>query len=56
MSVIENTLKRLQGQRPPASTPLAEADGKGYGSVAARSPRISLARRTPISVSRVFTH
>ena len=35
MSVIENTLKRLQGQRPPASTPLAEADGKGYGSVAA---------------------
>jgi len=35
MSVIENTLKRLQGQRPAASTPPAEADGKGYGSVAA---------------------
>jgi exopolysaccharide/PEP-CTERM locus tyrosine autokinase len=35
MSVIENTLKRLQGQRPPGSTPAAEADGKGYGTVTA---------------------
>jgi protein-tyrosine kinase len=34
MSVIENTLKRLQGQR--AATPAAEvADGASYGSVAA---------------------
>jgi exopolysaccharide/PEP-CTERM locus tyrosine autokinase len=31
MSVIENTLKRLQGQRPPG----AESDGKGYGTVSA---------------------
>jgi protein-tyrosine kinase len=31
MSVIENTLKRLQGQR----TPGAESDGKGYGTVSA---------------------
>ena len=35
MSVIENTLKRLQGQRPAGSPPPAEADGKGYGSVTA---------------------
>ena len=34
MSVIENTLKRLQGQRP-AGSPAAETDGKGYGTVAA---------------------
>jgi protein-tyrosine kinase len=35
MSVIENTLKRLQGQRGGSSTPAAEVDGKGYGSVIA---------------------
>jgi protein-tyrosine kinase len=34
MSVIENTLKRLQGQRPPGS-PAAAADAKGYGTVIA---------------------
>jgi protein-tyrosine kinase len=34
MSVIENTLKRLQGQRPPGSPPAA-ADAKGYGTVIA---------------------
>jgi protein-tyrosine kinase len=34
MSVIENTLKRLQGQRPPGS-PAAAADPKGYGTVIA---------------------
>ena len=34
MSVIENTLKRLQGQRPAPSPP-AEPDPQGYGSVAA---------------------
>lgn len=33
MSVIENTLKRLQGQRPPGSP--AAADAKGYGTVVA---------------------
>jgi protein-tyrosine kinase len=33
MSVIENTLKRLQGQRPPVNP--AAADGKGYGTVIA---------------------
>jgi protein-tyrosine kinase len=35
MSVIENTLKRLQGQRGGAAAPLAGADGKGYGAVMA---------------------
>ena len=30
MSVIENALKRLQGQRPATATP-AQADGAGYG-------------------------
>src|SRR6516165_12098586 len=35
MSVIENTLKRLQGQRGTSGTPAAEADGKGYGTVIA---------------------
>jgi len=34
MSVIENTLKRLQGQRP-ASKPAAESEAKGYGTVSA---------------------
>jgi protein-tyrosine kinase len=34
MSVIENTLKRLQGQRP-ASNAAAAPDTKGYGAVAA---------------------
>src|SRR4029077_20072018 len=34
MSVIENTLKRLQGQRP-ASTPAAESEANGYGTVSA---------------------
>ena len=34
MSVIENTLKRLQGQRPPGS-PATAADAKGYGTVIA---------------------
>ena len=34
MSVIENTLKRLQGQRP-GHTPSAGSDNKGYGTVAA---------------------
>src|SRR5215470_3278792 len=34
MSVIENTLKRLQGQRP-ASNPAAASDAKGYGTVTA---------------------
>ena len=34
MSVIENTLKRLQGQRP-ASKPAAASDAKGYGTVTA---------------------
>ena len=34
MSVIENTLKRLQGQRP-TSNPAAASDAKGYGTVAA---------------------
>jgi exopolysaccharide/PEP-CTERM locus tyrosine autokinase len=34
MSVIENTLKRLQGQRPPGA-PAAAPDGKGYGTVVA---------------------
>jgi exopolysaccharide/PEP-CTERM locus tyrosine autokinase len=33
MSVIENTLKRLQGQRPTNAA--APADGKGYGTVTA---------------------
>ena len=33
MSVIENTLKRLQGQRPAANPPAADA--KGYGTVIA---------------------
>ena len=35
MSVIENTLKRLQGQRPASGSPAVEADGKGYGTVTA---------------------
>ena len=35
MSVIENTLKRLQGQRAGGAAPLAGADGKGYGTVMA---------------------
>ena len=35
MSVIENTLKRLQGQRGGSAAPLAGADGKGYGTVMA---------------------
>ena len=34
MSVIENTLKRLQGQRP-GGPPSPAADGKGYGTVSA---------------------
>jgi protein-tyrosine kinase len=34
MSVIENTLKRLQGQRP-ASNPAAAPDAKAYGTVSA---------------------
>ncbi|HVN44622.1 MAG TPA: hypothetical protein VMT66_05170 [Steroidobacteraceae bacterium] len=34
MSVIENTLKRLQGQRP-ATSPAVEPDPQGYGTVAA---------------------
>jgi protein-tyrosine kinase len=34
MSVIENTLKRLQGQRP-GSSPAPAADGRGYGTVTA---------------------
>ncbi|MBV8403593.1 MAG: hypothetical protein JO203_05335 [Gammaproteobacteria bacterium] len=34
MSVIENTLKRLQGQRPAAS-PAADPAAQGYGTVAA---------------------
>ena len=34
MSVIENTLKRLQGQRP-ASSPAAASEVKGYGTVIA---------------------
>jgi len=34
MSVIENTLKRLQGQRQ-GSNPAAAADAKGYGTVSA---------------------
>ena len=34
MSVIENALKRLQGQRP-ASKPAAESEAKGYGTVSA---------------------
>src|SRR5215467_525079 len=34
MSVIENTLKRLQGQRQ-SSNPAAAADAKGYGTVSA---------------------
>src|SRR5215469_17687072 len=34
MSVIENTLKRLQGQRP-AGNPAAAAEVKGYGTVIA---------------------
>jgi protein-tyrosine kinase len=34
MSVIENTLKRLQGQRP-GSSPAPAADGRGYGTVSA---------------------
>ena len=34
MSVIENTLKRLQGQRPAGNLPAA-ADAKGYGTVTA---------------------
>jgi len=34
MSVIENTIKRLQGQRPAAGA-TAAADGQGYGTVAA---------------------
>jgi protein-tyrosine kinase len=34
MSVIENTLKRLQGQRA-ASKPAAESEAKGYGTVSA---------------------
>jgi len=34
MSVIENTLKRLQGQRL-ASKPAAESEAKGYGTVSA---------------------
>ncbi len=34
MSVIENTLKRLQGQRP-GTTPAASSDPTSYGSVAA---------------------
>ena len=34
MSVIENTLKRLQGQRP-ASSPAAAPEPKGYGTVTA---------------------
>ena len=34
MSVIENTLKRLQGQRP-AGPPSAATDAKGYGTVSA---------------------
>jgi exopolysaccharide/PEP-CTERM locus tyrosine autokinase len=34
MSVIENTLKRLQGQRPPGNVAVA-ADPKGYGTVTA---------------------
>jgi protein-tyrosine kinase len=34
MSVIENTLKRLQGQRA-AGNPAAAVDGKGYGAVSA---------------------
>ena len=35
MSVIENTLKRLQGQRGGSAAPPAGADGKGYGTVMA---------------------
>ena len=35
MSVIENTLKRLQGQQGGTSPPAAGADGKGYGTVMA---------------------
>jgi exopolysaccharide/PEP-CTERM locus tyrosine autokinase len=35
MSVIENTLKRLQGQRPASGPPAVEADNKGYGTVTA---------------------
>jgi len=35
MSVIENTLKRMQGQRGGNGAPLAGADGKGYGTVMA---------------------
>lgn len=35
MSVIENTLKRLQGQRAAGADAHAGADGKGYGTVIA---------------------
>jgi protein-tyrosine kinase len=35
MSVIENTLKRLQGQRAGSTTSAAQADGTGYGTVTA---------------------
>jgi exopolysaccharide/PEP-CTERM locus tyrosine autokinase len=33
MSVIENTLKRLQGQRAGEAAPAGASDGKGYGTV-----------------------
>jgi protein-tyrosine kinase len=51
MSVIENTLKRLQGQAVAGSAPTAGKDGKGYGAVmaagAARRRESSTEAATP---------
>jgi len=48
MSVIENTLKRLQGQRQ-GSNPAAAADAKGYGTVSAAGA--ARRRESPVEVA-----